>query len=170
MMHRNDFDIVMSNYCYYYRQCFFKVWLEEPLSNFERPLIFFLLFLSVLSFVYTIVADFERPLDNFERPFRFLKTPKKTLITGIVFFCVHFPEPQRNVRGVWVCFHYERGMEYSLFLLLIFFASLSASARREMKKSIIQTKNAPFRARSGSGSLYFEAPLKQCFLIKLSLF
>ena len=55
---------------------FFKVWLEEPLSNFERPLIFFLLFLSVLIFVYTIVeADFERPLDNFERPFRFLKTP-----------------------------------------------------------------------------------------------
>ena len=57
-------------------QCFFKVWLEEPLSNFEKPLIFFLLFLSILSFVYTIVeADFERPLDNFERPFRFLKTP-----------------------------------------------------------------------------------------------
>ena len=57
-------------------QCFFKVWLEEPRSNFEIPLIFFLLFLSVLSFVYTIVeADFERPLDNFERPFRFLKTP-----------------------------------------------------------------------------------------------
>ena len=55
---------------------FFKVWLEEPLRNFERPLIFFLLFLSVLIFVYTIVeADFERPLDNFERPFRFLKTP-----------------------------------------------------------------------------------------------
>ena len=55
---------------------FFKVWLEEPLSNFEQPLIFFLLFLSVLIFVYTIVeADFERPLDNFERPFRFLKTP-----------------------------------------------------------------------------------------------
>ena len=55
---------------------FFKVWLEEPLSNFERPLIFFLMFLSVLSFVYTIVeADFERPLDNFEKPFRFLKSP-----------------------------------------------------------------------------------------------
>ena len=55
---------------------FFKVWLEEPLSHFEKPLIFFLLFLSILSFVYIIVeADFERPLDNFERPFRFLKTP-----------------------------------------------------------------------------------------------
>ena len=55
---------------------FFKVWLAESLSNFERPLIFFLLFLTVLSFVYTIVeAVFERPLDNFERPFRFLKTP-----------------------------------------------------------------------------------------------
>ena len=46
------------------------------LSNFEKPLIFFLLFLSVLNFVHTIVeADFERPLDNFERPFRFLETP-----------------------------------------------------------------------------------------------
>ena len=55
---------------------FFKIRLEEPLSNFERPLIFFLLFLSVLSFVYIIVeADFERSLDNFERPFRFLKMP-----------------------------------------------------------------------------------------------
>ena len=60
----------------YEASVFFKVWLEEPLSNFEKPLIFFLLFLSILSFVYTIVeADFERPLDNFERPFRFLKTP-----------------------------------------------------------------------------------------------
>ena len=48
---------------------FFKVWLEEPLSNFEKPLIFFLLFLSILSFVYTIVEA------DFERPFRFLKTP-----------------------------------------------------------------------------------------------
>ena len=48
---------------------FFKVWLEEPLSNFEQPLIFFLLFLSVLIFVYTIVEA------DFERPFRFLKTP-----------------------------------------------------------------------------------------------
>ena len=66
------FRIFLSNMT----SVFFKVWLEEPLSNFEKPLIFFLLFLSILSFVYTIVeADFERPLDNFERPFRFLKTP-----------------------------------------------------------------------------------------------
>ena len=57
---------------------FFKVWLEEPLSNFERPLIFFLLFLSVLSFVYTIVeADFERPLDNFGDRFGSSKRLKK---------------------------------------------------------------------------------------------
>ena len=55
---------------------FFKVWLEKPLSNFERLLIFFLLYLSILRFVYTVAeADFERPLDNFERPFRFLKMP-----------------------------------------------------------------------------------------------
>ena len=55
---------------------FFKVWLEKPLSNFKRLLIFFLLFLNILRFVYTVVeADFERPLDNFERPFWFLKMP-----------------------------------------------------------------------------------------------
>ena len=53
----------------YLTSVFFKVWLEEPLSNFERPLIFF-------PIVYTIVeADFDRPLDNFERLFWFLKTP-----------------------------------------------------------------------------------------------
>ena len=40
---------------------FFKVWLEEPLSNFEKPLIFFLLFLSILSFVYTIVVAIAVP-------------------------------------------------------------------------------------------------------------
>ena len=40
---------------------FFKLWLEEPLSNFEKPLIFFLLFLSILSFVYTIVVAIAVP-------------------------------------------------------------------------------------------------------------
>ena len=40
---------------------FFKVWLEEPLSNFEKVLIFFLLFLSILSFVYTIVVAIAIP-------------------------------------------------------------------------------------------------------------
>ena len=40
---------------------FFKVWLEEPLSNFEKALIFFLLFLSILSFVYTIVVAIAVP-------------------------------------------------------------------------------------------------------------
>ena len=73
-MPRFIFGKFISNDCD--DQCFFKVWLEKPLSDFERPLIFFLLFLSILSFVYTIVeADFDRPLNNFERPFRLLKTP-----------------------------------------------------------------------------------------------
>ena len=40
---------------------FFKVWLEEPLSNFEKALIFFLLLLSILSFVYTIVVAIAVP-------------------------------------------------------------------------------------------------------------
>ena len=53
-------------------QCFFKVWLEEPLSNFERAPIFNNVKHSFLHFVE---ADFERPLDNLGRPFRFLKTP-----------------------------------------------------------------------------------------------
>ena len=35
--------------------------------------------------------------------------------------------------------HYEHGMEYSLFLLLIIFALLSAQAQQEVKKSIKQT-------------------------------
>ena len=44
---------------------FFKVWLEEPLSNFEKALIFFLLFLSILSFVYTIVVAIAVPAQKF---------------------------------------------------------------------------------------------------------
>ena len=46
--------------------------------------------------------------------------------------------------------HCERGMEYSLFVSLIFVASLSAEARKEVKKLIEQTKNASFYARSGN--------------------
>ena len=45
-------------------------------------------------------------------------------------------------------FHYERGMEYSLLV------SLSAKTRKEVKKSIKQTKNAPVHARSGNGFLH----------------
>ena len=44
-------------------------------------------------------------------------------------------------------FHYERGKEHSLFLLLI----LDGSERK--KKSIKQTKNALVHARSGNGPL-----------------
>ena len=44
-------------------------------------------------------------------------------------------------------FHYERGKEHSLFVLLIFFCA------RFNRKSIKETKNALFHARSGNGPL-----------------
>ena len=55
---------------------FFKVWLEEPLSNFEKPLIFFLLFLSILSFVYTIVVA--------------IAVPAQKILGGAMKFCPNF--------------------------------------------------------------------------------
>ena len=48
-------------------------------------------------------------------------------------------------------FHYERGKEHSLFLLLIFDWSERLKLKRAQKKSIEQTKNALFYARSGNG-------------------
>ena len=44
--------------------------------------------------------------------------------------------------------YYERGMKPSLFLLLIFPGLKSKRALSEAKKSVKQTKNAPFHARS----------------------
>ena len=54
-----------------------KVWLEEPLRNFERPpIIKFVLQMKLQSTtVLTLTKNFKIPLVNFERPFRFLKTP-----------------------------------------------------------------------------------------------
>ena len=46
------------------------------------------------------------------------------------------------------CFHYEHGIEYSLFVLLIFFALLSARLDLSAEKSIKERKNASFQARS----------------------
>ena len=45
-------------------------------------------------------------------------------------------------------FHYERGKEHSLFVLLIFFCV------RFNRRSIKETKNALFHARSGNGTLH----------------
>ena len=50
LIHAAEYRTFTNFHWLYAIQCFFKVWLEEPLSNFKRPLIF-LLFLSVLSFV-----------------------------------------------------------------------------------------------------------------------
>ena len=48
-------------------------------------------------------------------------------------------------------FHYERGKEHSLFVLLIFFALASILTARFNRRSIKETKNALFHARSGNG-------------------
>ena len=53
-------------------------------------------------------------------------------------------------------FHYGRRKEHSLFVLLIFFCA------RFNRRSIKETKNALFRARSGNGPL-LRTLLKNCF-------
>ena len=50
-------------------------------------------------------------------------------------------------------FHYERGKKHSLFVLLIFFALASILTARFNRRSIKETKNALFHARSGNGPL-----------------
>ena len=50
-------------------------------------------------------------------------------------------------------YHYERGKEHSLFVLLIFFALASILTTRFNRRSIKETKNALFHARSGNGPL-----------------
>ena len=50
-------------------------------------------------------------------------------------------------------FHYERGKEHSLFVLLIFFALASILTARFNQRWIKETKNALFHARSGNGPL-----------------
>ena len=47
-------------------------------------------------------------------------------------------------------FHYERGKEHSLFVLLIFFALASILTARFNRRSIKERKNALFYARSGN--------------------
>ena len=50
-------------------------------------------------------------------------------------------------------FHYERGKEHSLFVLLIFFVLASILTARFNRRSIKGTKNALFHACSGNGPL-----------------
>ena len=56
-------------------------------------------------------------------------------------------------RALKARFHYERGMEYSLFLLLIFRHLISERVLSKAKKSIKQTKNTPRHALSGNEPL-----------------
>ena len=48
-------------------------------------------------------------------------------------------------------FHYKRGKEHSLFVLLIFFVLASILTARFNRRSIKETKNALFHTRSGNG-------------------
>ena len=50
-------------------------------------------------------------------------------------------------------FHYERGKKHSLFVLLLFFALALILTARFNRRSIKETKNALFHARSGNGPL-----------------
>ena len=49
--------------------------------------------------------------------------------------------------------HYERGKDYSLFFLLIFLLCLALASILSAERSIKETKNALFHARSGNGPL-----------------
>ena len=60
-------------------------------------------------------------------------------------------------------FHYERGKEHSLFILLIFFALASILTARFNRRSIKETKNDLFHARSGNGPLHLISSLKVKF-------
>ena len=59
----------------------------------------------------------------------------------------------KHLRSVKARFHYARGVEHSLFLLLIFSRLKSKPALSGAKKSIKQTKNTPFHARCGNEPL-----------------
>ena len=70
-----------------------------------------------------------------------------------MYFCVKFRLKAR--------FHYERGKKHSLFVLLLFFALASILTARFNRRSIKETKNALFHARSGNGSLHVLIILKK---------
>ena len=64
-------------------------------------------------------------------------------------------------------FHYERGKEHFFFLLLIFGWSERLKLKRAQKKSIKQTKNALFHARSGNGPLFVFVTAQKKLLVTL---
>ena len=57
------------------------------------------------------------------------------------------------VQALKARFHYKRGKEHSLFVLLIFFALASILTARFNRRSIKEIKNTLFHARSGNGPL-----------------
>ena len=56
-----------------------------------------------------------------------------------------------SVFGIKARFHYEREKKHSFFVLLLFFALASILTARFNRRSIKETKNALFHARSGNG-------------------
>ena len=75
----------------------------------------------------------------------------------------------RCCKTVKASFHYERGKEHSLFLLLIFPLLKSKRAQSEAKKSIKQTMNTPFHACSGNEPSLKKRATKSINFQKLSL-
>ena len=65
-----------------YAQCFFKVWFEKPSSNVEVPPIFkFVNETAINNCFHKNLQILRDRWTILKRPFRFLKTPKKTLLT-----------------------------------------------------------------------------------------
>ena len=58
-----------------------------------------------------------------------------------------------GLKWVKARFYYERRMEYSLFLLLIFLLCLALAQILNTERLMKQTKNTPFVARSGNEPL-----------------
>ena len=59
----------------------------------------------------------------------------------------------KSIKVVKARFHYERGKDYSLFVLLIFLLCSALASILSAERSIKETKNALFHARSGNGPL-----------------
>ena len=65
-----------------------------------------------------------------------------------------------SFRSVKARFYYERGKDHSLFVLLIFLLCLALASISIAERSIKETKNALFHARSRNRSLAILLPRK----------
>ena len=88
--------------------------------------------------------------------FHYERGKKHSLFVLLLFFCARFNfnrslQSKINKREK-ECF-FPRGKEHSLFVLLLFFALASILTARFNRRSIKETKNALFHARTGNGPL-----------------